>query len=68
MVSIHGVKLTPPEESLAQAERLLRETPRTDANARLILHLEGRVETLKKIMAKGGYACTGSKDSDSKPV
>lgn len=63
MTNMHGVKLTTPEESLAVVERLLRETPRTEFNARFILHLEDRREQLIKKIESEGRGCTGLRNS-----
>ena len=65
MRNMHGVRLTPPEESLAVVERLLRETPRTDKFARFILHLEQRREVLLNEINKGGTGCTGLRSSEA---
>lgn len=57
MVNMHGVKIVPAEESLAEVERLLCESRASDNNERFIRHLEGRREMLmiriKRESAKG---------------
>ena len=53
-----------PEESLAEVERLIKELPRTDSFARLLLHLEGRREVLRHEIGKGEKECTGLSSSE----
>ena len=64
MVNMHGVQLTPPEEMLAQVNRLLEETEGKPGMERLRLHLMGRRETLSKQIEGEAAECTGSKNTE----